>query len=510
MNVQRRRGPLALPLTALTALTALGALVALVLGTAGGLLAGLRGPALGPATAGDAALAADVRAAFTSDRGFVSLSVARVRDGQLTFAGLGEHGDAPPTRDTPYELGSITKTFTGALLADAVDRGEVTLLDPVSTYLPELAATPAGASTLRQLATHTAGLPPFPTSSAPTVALRVLGNDNPYAGSVADLLAATRTSRLSQPDTYRYSNLGVALLGHALARAAQAPDWATLLQQRILDPLGMTRTVVVDQADRAPAGVATPHRANGWPAPFWTGSAFAPAGSSTVTTAGDLATWAGALLDGSAPGSSAMEPLADISGGRIGLAWHVREVDGPETDGRVVDGRDVDGRAITWHNGGTGGSRTMLALDRERGQAVLLLANSERDVDTAGLQLAATGPDVPLQAVDARSPDWRGLLAWNTVGLLLLGAAVVRWRSGRGWLLLDGALAALTGLLVLLVHGPWLLVPTALWVGIAAATAAFGVPASLRPGGPPAISRRRLGTSLAGTAVVLALALWTL
>ena len=68
---------------------------------------------------------------------------------------------------------------------------------------------------------------------------------------------------------------------------------------------------------------------------------------------------------------------------------------------------------------------------------------------------------------------------------------MLRWRSGRGRPLLDGALAALTGLLVLLVHGPWLLVPTALWVGIVAATGVVGVAASLRPGGPPAISRRQ-------------------
>lgn len=471
-------------------------LAVLLVGTAVSLLAGLRGPALGTTAAGDPGLAGDVRASLTSDRGLSSVSAARVRAGETSFAGLGTtDGDRVPGPDTPYELGSITKTFTAALLADAVTRGEVRLDDPVATFLPELEDTPAGERTLRELATHTAGLPPFPSASAPLVAVRVVGNDNPYAGSVADLLVATRTTEVEAPGTYRYSNLGMALLGHALARAAEVPGWPDLLRARLLDPLGMRSTVVVEEPGQVPDGTARPHHDNGWPAPVWSGPAFAPAGSSTVTTAADLARWAGALLDGSAPGSAALDPLVDIPGGRVGLAWHVRE---------------VTGRTVTWHNGGTGGTRTILALDRERGQAVLLLTNSARDLDVVGLRLAAADPGAPVAAVAGRDVGLAGLLGWNVVGLLLLGTAVLRWRGGRGWALVDGALAAATGLLVLLVHGPWQLVPTALWVGLTLAVGVLGVAASLRRGGPRTASRTGLVTSLAGTAVVLALAVWSL
>lgn len=469
-------------------------LVALAVGTALGLLAGLGTTTLDPATSGDAALAADVRASLTNGRGLVSVSAARIADGQVTFAGLGDAGDGPPSPDTPFELGSITKTFTAALLADAVRRGEVRLDDAVSARLPELAGTPAGASTLRELATHTAGLPAFPTPSAPLVVLRDVGNANPYPGSVAGLLVETRDTRVSGRGTYAYSNLGVALLGHALARAAGAPDWPTLVRQRVFEPLGMRHTVVVERTAQVPSGSARPHHDNGWPAPFWTGPAFAPAGSSTVTTARDLATWAQALLDGSAPGSSAMEPLTDIPGGRIGLVWHVL---------------GVDGRAVTWHNGGTGGTRTVLALDRARGQAVLLLSDSARDVDATGLHLAAIPPGSPVAAVDSPSTGWAGLIGWDVVGLVLLGTAVLRWRSGGGWPLLDGALAAATGLLVLLVHGPWQLVPRALWVGLALVLLVLGVVAARRPAGAKPVRRARLVMSLLASAVVLALALWS-
>ena len=221
---------------------------ALVLGTALGLLLGLRGPALGDATSGDAALAADVRAALGSDRGLQSLSTGRVRDGQVVLAGLGETDGRAPDPSTPYELGSITKTFTASLLAVAVERGEVALDDPVATHLPELEDTPVGQSTLRQLATHTAGLPPFPTSSTPRLLLNVVGNANPYGASTADLLQAARGTDVTGRGTYRYSNLGVALLGHALARAAGAPDWAALVHERVLDPLGMMSTVITPDA----------------------------------------------------------------------------------------------------------------------------------------------------------------------------------------------------------------------------------------------------------------------
>jgi len=471
------------------------AAAALVLGTVLALLLGFSGPTLGPTTTGDAALAADVSGAFDGERGLEAVSAARVEDGRATFAGLGETRGTAPGPDTPFELGSITKTFTAALLAEALERGEVRLDDPVSGQLTELVGSDAGASTYRELATHTAGLPAFPSSSVPLVLLRLLGNDNPYGGSVAELLAATRTTEVGGRGTYAYSNLGVALLGHALARAAGVPDWPTLVQQRLLDPLGMRRTVVAAGPDEVPAHAAPPHHDNGWRAPFWSGAAFAPAGSSTTTTASDLARFAGAVLDGTAPGASATDPVADIPGGRIGLLWHVRQ---------------VDGRTITWHNGGTGGTRTILALDRERGRAVVLLQSSARDLDTTGLRLAAAEPGAPPLTVDGPDLDWAGTASWGVLGLLLVATAVGRWRRSDRWALPDGAASAAAGLLVLLAHGPWLVVPVAVWGGLALATLALGVLAarSTRTGAP--LTGRRAALTASGTVLVLALALWSL
>ena len=283
-NRPRRPGR-ALLAAALVASFVLGALLSLTFGP--------RTPRLGQAATGDPALTADVRAVLATDRGFQGLAVARVRDGRTTFAGLGPDGGPLPTPQTPFELGSVTKTFTGDLLADGLRRGELRLDDPVSRYLTELAGTPVGDATLRQLATHTAGLPSFPDAMMPGILLEVVANENTSdTRSVAGMLEAARTTKVSGRGTYSYSNLGMALLGHAEARAARAADWPALVRARLFEPLGMRDTRIVTDAASIPAGAARPHLENGWRAPFWYGAAFAPAGSSTLTTTADLARYA--------------------------------------------------------------------------------------------------------------------------------------------------------------------------------------------------------------------------
>ena len=332
--------PTTTPLRRRRRLVPLGVVAGLLLGGLVGLLLGPHSLSLGPRFSGDQLLAGDFRATLASDRGLGSVEVARLRDGKVTYAGLAPDGTVPPTPQTPFELGSITKTMTGLLLADAVQRGEMRLDAPVSDYLPELVGTPAGAATLDQLATHHSGLPALPSRPPASSVLALWGNANPYAMSVETLLQLTRDTPLGAPGHFAYSNLGMSLLGHAEARAAGAADWPALARQRLLVPLGMTNTTFVTAADQIPAGTATPHKENGWRAPHWYGTAFTPAGTSTYTTAEDVMKYARAVVERQAPGLAALEPVADADQGRIGLAWMTSE---------------VSGRTLTWHNGGTGG-----------------------------------------------------------------------------------------------------------------------------------------------------------
>lgn len=453
----------------LRAVGTMGVIGGLLVGTLLGLTVGPKTPRLGEASTGDPALVADTRAVLVSDRGLQTLSVARVRGGQVSYAGLGsgEDGQAP-TPQTPFELGSITKTFTGLLLADAVQRGELAVEDPLELHLPELAGTPAGRVSLFELATHSSGLP----STAPTgygPLLGGLGNDNPYDVSVAAVIEASKTVELKNQGRYAYSNLGMSLLGHAEARAAGVADWPTLATERLLLPLKMTATTFALSEADVPAGAARPHRENGWRAPHWYGPGYTPAGSATWTTAEDVARYAQALLARKVPGVTALDPEAEARNGSIGLAWQIRDFEGIE---------------LTWHNGGTGGTSTMLALDRATGQAAVVLGNSTRNVDRAGFGLAAaTGTP---EAVDR--PALPGLFGWigTVIGLTLLvsfASAAIRGRDRLA--VAAGLVTGLAGLLILLAYGPWNWAPGWIWASVAGAAAALAAYAVLRALGLP-------------------------
>src|SRR5688572_7395242 len=154
----------------------------------------------------------------------------------------GESG-APDGRpldgETVFQIGSVTKVFTGLLLADMVVRGEVGLDDPAAKYLPPGARMPQRGRpiTLIDLSKHWSALPSMPTNFALTA------RPNPYeAYSAEQLYAFLNSYELPrEPGTQAYSNLGVALLGRLLARQA-GMDYEALLRQRVLGPLGLNNT----------------------------------------------------------------------------------------------------------------------------------------------------------------------------------------------------------------------------------------------------------------------------
>lgn len=307
-------------------------------------------------------------------------AAAVIDDDGVRFAGRGADDH------TGFEVGSISKVFGGMLLADAIERGEVS----ADTTLGRIFGYPAdgsGAITLVQLATHTSGLPRLPTSGRflATTLFSQVANINPYTQS-------TRTTidlgRRAQPDPGRgfgYSNFGAALLGQALARVA-GTTYPELVAERITRPLGMDRTWVQPldpdtatasrgTAPRRPTTDATGHRASGHVAAAWPMDGFAPAGG-IHSTAGDLALLARAVLDGTAPGMASLRPLADTGdGGRVGMAWMSTPGD-PK---------------VTWHNGMTAGFAAYLGLSRDAGRAVVVLSNTAQPVDEAGLHLLHQG-----------------------------------------------------------------------------------------------------------------------
>jgi D-alanyl-D-alanine-carboxypeptidase/D-alanyl-D-alanine-endopeptidase len=182
------------------------------------------------------------------------------------------HGSAGPdamplTADSIFEIGSITKTFTGMLLADMVIRGEVRLDQPVEELLPEGVSMPQRNGrqiTLLDLATHTSGLPRLPDNmpmSDPT---------NPYADYSEEMMFEFLNGYELTRDIgsqLAYSNLAVGLLGHALGRV-HGGGYGAALQERLLQPLGMASTGMEFSPDMLKRAVKG-HDQGGQVTPFW-------------------------------------------------------------------------------------------------------------------------------------------------------------------------------------------------------------------------------------------------
>ncbi len=265
---------------------------------------------------------------------------------------------------TRFEIGSMSKALTGMLGAQLIAEQAVTMQTAVGRLLPALAGSALAGVTVAELVTHTSGLPRMGTSWRSTirVVLGVLTGADPYRRpTVEAVLRSAASQPLRGRGGYRYSNLGGAVLGQALAAAA-GTSYELLLRDRVLGPLAMSDT-----------GVGMPGRcaAPGWSRQGrrqqpWLLGGYAPAGG-VVATIGDMTRLLVGLLDGSAPGVGALDPVLDLgafrAGRSSGLFW-------------VIDQPGDGAEALTWHNGQTGGYSAFIGLHRAARSGVVVLADT--------------------------------------------------------------------------------------------------------------------------------------
>lgn len=279
---------------------------------------------------------------------------------------------------TIFEIGSITKVFTAALLAQAVERGDMALADPVAKYLPAGVKVPARGDrqiTLLDLATHRSGLPSMP----PLPAGKKPGNPgDPYADYTAgdlDAFLAGYTLTRDIGSQFEYSNLGMSLLGRALASQAKM-DYEPLVVGHVCEPLRMLDTRITLPKALA-ARLAAPYDEQLAPAANWNLGTFAPAGG-LRSDVDDLLKFLAANLGGRSPLAAALKMTHEMRNNAgtptmdIGLAWHINKRYSPP---------------ITWHNGGTGGYRSFIGFDDARRRGVVVLSNTANSVDDIGRHL---------------------------------------------------------------------------------------------------------------------------
>ena len=314
-------------------------------------------------------------------RKHVGIVVGVRHRGETTVVGRGRVADdrpEPPDGRTIFEIGSITKVFTATLLADLAREGLVALDDPVQKHLPEGIVIPVRERpiTLADLASHTSGLPRLPKGFL-RIALRERAN--PYATYTVDQLHAAigRTKPRRAPGRrLRYSNYGMGLLGHVLALRA-GMSYEELVAERITGPLGMTDTSIAVPAEKL-ARFAQGHDRRGRPVPHWDLPSLAGAGA-LRSTALDLLRFLDAQLGSAPPGlaqaiRATHEPRASRRGQSVGLGW------------MIMSDRDLPG-PILWHDGGTGGFRSIAGFVAEMEASVVVLTNSARWADRIGLDV---------------------------------------------------------------------------------------------------------------------------
>jgi CubicO group peptidase (beta-lactamase class C family) len=308
--------------------------------------------------------------------GFVVAVVEKGRPVRYYAEGVSGVVGVPLDSSTVFEIGSVTKVFTGALLADMVARGEVRLDDPVAKFLPKTVRVPSRGSrqiTLLDLATQSSGLPRLPTNMRPADGL------NPYADyTVAQLYQFLSAYTLTRDigAQYEYSNLGVGLLGHALSMRAGKP-YGELVKERILVPLGMHDTSI-ELSPSMKSRMAQGFNAEAMPMHLWDLPTLAGAGA-LRSTASDMAKFLVANMDSAdSPVRKALVEArtprrdADRPGNHVGLGWHIV---------------DVFGTKLTWHNGGTGGYRAFVGMDEQKKRGVVLLSNSTITPDDIAFHL---------------------------------------------------------------------------------------------------------------------------
>ncbi|MEM9416366.1 MAG: serine hydrolase [Planctomycetota bacterium] len=310
-------------------------------------------------------------APYVDGRYIVGMSVGLLVDGEMytyhygsTRAGT----DNTPDDRTLYEIGSISKTFTGLLLARGAVEGDWQLDDPVARYLPSDIELPDGV-TLRRLSTHTSGLPRMPADFAPA------SMDDPYIDYGTEQLHTTlRTMTLNYApgEGAEYSNLAVGLLGTVMAEQ-RGVSYEQMLREEVLAPLRMRHTTIALN-NRQERHFAAPHSGDCEPAHRWDFDALAGAGA-IRSDVRDMLRYAQAQLDPEdTPLAEAIalahrrhtDPDAPSLGEGTGLGWFILD-----TQGDII--------SAMGHGGQTGGYACFLGFDRADNYAVVVLTNTSNE-----------------------------------------------------------------------------------------------------------------------------------
>lgn len=283
------------------------------------------------------------------------ISVGIIKDGQISYKVYGNNGKELPTELHTYEIGSLTKTFTAALINKAISERKIDMEDTIDNYL----SLPSGNEypTIKELLTHTSGYNGCYFES-PMIANFLVGKNDFYGITKEMVLDKASDLSLDQESYgFNYSNYGYAILGLVL-ESVYDTDYKTLVNDFAQNELGLTNTKIsTEDGDLG----------NYWD---WKETdAYLSAGAITSNIS-DMLSYAKMQLESNPYFAECHKSLKTINAttdsykamginmDKIGMSWIIDNANG-----------------IIWHNGGTGDYNSYLGFHIETGTAVVVLSN---------------------------------------------------------------------------------------------------------------------------------------
>jgi len=343
----------------------------------------------------------------------VSIVVGLINGDQVNYFNYGKTALKNGTdvdENSVFEIGSISKTFTTIALADEIVKGTMKLSDPISKYLPKHVKVPTKNEkviTLKDLATHTSGLPRMPSNFRPS------NPENPFADySVQQMYDFLNTYELTRNigEQYEYSNYGMGLLGHIL-ELHTGLTYDKLIKTKIANVLSMNSTGMIINGDMKNR-LAKGHTGNR-EMPNWSFSTLGGAGGIKSTLSDMVKYMQANMTNNNNPIHKAMQLSHQMAyqnkakDFEIGLGWHYDKT--------------ANGKRIIWHNGQTYGYHSFAGFIEGTGQGIVVLSNSTDNIDDIGLKLLDANRKIRVPNKQINVPE---TLLKSYIGIYELGPSI--------------------------------------------------------------------------------------
>lgn len=287
------------------------------------------------------------------------VSIAVIKDGKTGYYGILKSDNTvkqSENQNKVFEIGSLTKVFTSTVLASLVTDKKLKLSDEINGFYPFPFKNNSW-FTFESLANHTSGLPRLPEN------INLSDISNPYQNygieQLHDYLKNVLNVKSDAEKKYAYSNLGAGLLGHTMA-VSQKTTFTQLLQKRIFDRFKMNNSYTNSKGlgSKLVSGLdADGQSVSNWDFDVLFG------GGGILSTTEDLSKFAAAQFAAENKDLALTRiPTFTISEKmKIGLGWHIL--------------KSQNGNNFFWHNGGTAGYSSSMAIDIDSKTAVVILSN---------------------------------------------------------------------------------------------------------------------------------------